>query len=341
MRRWLTHWCLEFRLLTSLPCDNEPHDQRHRFFCLATKHDGSGSDAPKQLLTISRRPIRLALPKIRNTMTDSTYTLKVRKSIFCAGADLLPHMRQATPEETGSWRTTKVAVIADIGLEVYDYSVEKNVPGKANRIERLGRILTLGNGTSIVFGKDSFRRFEVRDAAGNVIDRASRCSTDKSARELVKSYLLEAYPLYEGFTAGLILYMLASPYRDIWMDFARVGKKRLKKFCGRDERPYLFWDLGSEVYMLKDEVEPYTAPESTLYWFTRRQYSFDPKRFQQEGHGELFRLHKHLKDGHFEAQQITEEDDELKAILEDCGAFEIVFKASRDFDVSLDDGADG
>lgn len=290
--------------------------------------------------TVSDEPHE-ALIGSTNTTTDTPYFLLVRKSIFCAGADLLPHLRPATPEETGSWRTTKVAAIESNGPELYDYSLEKTVPGKAKQVERLGRILKLGNGISIVFEKDSFRRCEVRDVEGNVVERATHKSTDKTVREQVKSYLLEAYPLYEGFTAGLILYMLASPYRDIWMDFARVGKKRLKKFCGRDERPYLFWDLGSEVYMLKDEVEPYTAPESTLYWFTRRQYSFDPKRFLQEGHGELLWLHKHLKDGHFKAQQITEEDDELKAILEDCGAFEIVFKASRDFDVSLDDGADG
>ena len=274
-------------------------------------------------------------------MTDSTYTLKVRKSIFCAGADLLPHMRQATPEETGSWRTTKVAAIADIGLELYDYILEKSVQGKVKRVERLGRILTLGNGTSIVFGKNSFRRFEVHDAEGNVIDRASRGSTDRSVRELVKSYLLEAYPQYESFTVDLIVYMLACPYRDIWMDFARIGKKRLKKFCGRDERPYLFWDLGAEVYVLEDEVEPYSAPESTLYWFTRRRYRFDPEQFRQEGHSELLRVHKHLKDGHFNAQLITENEDELKAILEDCGAFEIVFKASKDFDESLNDDAEG
>ena len=274
-------------------------------------------------------------------MTDSTYTLKVRKSIFSAGADLLPHMRQATPEETGSWRTTKVAAIADIGLELNDYSVEKNVPEKAKRTERLGRILTLGNGTSIVFGKDSFRRFEVRDAAGNVIDRASRCSTDKSARELVKSYLLEAYPQYESFTVDLIVYMLACPYRDIWMDFARIGKKRLKKFCGRDERPYLFWDLGAEVYLLEDEVEPYTAPESTLYWFTRRRYRLNSEQFRHEGHGELLWLHNHLKHGRFDAQLINEEENELKAVLEDCGAFEIVFKASKNFDECLNDDAEG
>ena len=92
--------------------------------------------------------------------------------------------------------------------------------------------------------------------------------------------------------------------------------------------------------MLKDEVEPYTAPESTLYWFTRRRYSFDPKRFLQEGHGELLWLHKHLKDGHFDAQLITEKEDELKAILEDCGAFEIVFKAGKDFDESPDEAGE-
>lgn len=274
-------------------------------------------------------------------MTDSTYTLKVRKSIFCAGADLLPHMRQATPDETGNWRSMKVAAIADIGLELYDYSLEEHVQGRAKQVARLGRVLTFCNGVSIVFDKDSFRRFAVFDAAGNVIVRAKRGSTDKSVRELVKSHLLQAYPQYEGFIAEFIIYMLALPYRDIWMDFARIGNKRLKKFCAENERPYLYWDLGSEVYMLKDEAEPYTAPESALYWFTRRRYRFDPNRFLQEGHGELLWVHKHLKDGSFDEHLIAEEDIELKAILEDCGAFEIVFKASRDFDENPYDDADG
>ena len=280
----------------------------------------------------------------KSTMNGSSYSLLVRKSTFCAVVDLLPHMRQATPDETGSWQTTKVAAVKGCGPELAEYRIKKRFAEskKDQQILPLGRVLTLKDGTSIVFHKMSNWQMEVRNAAGEVIDRCKRGDTKKTLRSLFKHHLLRVYPHYEGFIADLFAYMILTPDRNFWMDFARIGKKRLNKLCDKDEKAYLFWDFGNELYFFQGDVELYSAPDSALYWFSRAEYLFDADYFQKEGKGDWLWLHEHMNDQKLklELRLAPDCDEFFEDLLSSCGALEIVFKASKDYEESWELGSE-
>mgnify|MGYP000010867123 FL=1 len=264
-------------------------------------------------------------------MKKYPYSLVVRKVIFCACSDLLGRLRQARPDETDHYKTVQVAPIKGAGPVLVEYSLKKHWPenDKDRQQQYLGRILQLQNGVSIVFHKKSSWRIEFRDAEGNIVDRCKRNDKAEAIRQKIKNCLEDAYPHYKNFNLSeRFVETLIKPFRDIWMDFVDISKKALSPMCKGSESPQLFWDLGDQVFFFEGDLEPFTAKESGLCWFSRTKYTLDFEYFQDKGHGDWLWLHNSFKDKELHLKPIRS-DNEIADVLSKCGAFEIVYNCKE------------
>lgn len=260
------------------------------------------------------------------------YALDIRKAVFCSGAELLPKIRPATPEETPNHLTTKVSSMPNRAPMLVEYFLRRRWP-KTNRERRkqcLGRILILKNGCSIVFHKQSRWRIEVRDRNGRIVDRCRRGDSPDAVREKIRLHLEKAYPDYKTFKLSeRIVETIIKPGGDIWMDFVRINQKALKPWCRNGEVPRLFWDLGRQIFFFQGALKPYTAPDSAVCWVRRMRCRFDFEAWMEKGGGDWLWLHDNLHNTELRVRTLKE-SDEMADIAASLGAIEIVFRAFSD-----------
>ena len=114
----------------------------------------------------------------------------------------------------------------------------------------------------------------------------------------------------------------------ITLFFVDISKKALSPMCKGSESPQLFWDLGDQVFFFEGDLEPFTAKESGLCWFSRTKYTLDFEYFQDKGHGDWLWLHNSFKDKELHLKPIRS-DNEIADVLSKCGAFEIVYNCKE------------
>lgn len=264
-------------------------------------------------------------------MKKYPYSLTVEKFFFCAGPDLLPRLRQATPEETGNYKTVKVAPIKGNGLMLVEYCLRKRWPENKKDREKipLGRILFLKDGYRIVFHKKSSWRIEIRDANGSVIDRCKRNDPPEAIRGKIKSCIEKFFPQYREYNLSeRFVETIIKPYRNIWKDFVDISKAALAPLCSEREKPYLFWEFGDHVFYFGDDLEYYAAKDSGLNWWSKASYRIDMEYFMSQGGGDWLWLHEHMNDKRLNRRPVRRGvDDITEKVMALAGALQIVFKA--------------
>ena len=155
-------------------------------------------------------------------MRKYPYYLYVQKTTFNVGPDIKRAIRRAKPEETDWYMKTQVADVGGYGPKLFEYSLKKRWPDnkKERKRIRLGRILELNNGTSILFHKTSSWRIEFLDVSGRIVDRCKRNDSYETKLLKIKLFIEKSYPHYrESNVADRIAATILSGFGEVWLEF--------------------------------------------------------------------------------------------------------------------------
>lgn len=260
-------------------------------------------------------------------MKKYPYYLYVYKATFNVGPDIKRTIRRAKPEETDWYMNTQVANVGGYGPKLFEYSLKKRWPEneKERKRNRLGRVLELNNGTSILFHKTSSWRIEFLDANGKIVDRCKRNDTYEAKLLKIKFFIENSYPHYrESNIADRIAATILSGFEKVWLGFVDISKKYLLPLCKENETPALFWDLQDRVFVYDEELPYYENKDTGICHRIFAYYTFDWDYFEKEGQSNWYWLHRHRKDKRLRLRAVPE-DGEFNPVR--CGALEIIFKA--------------
>lgn len=260
-------------------------------------------------------------------MKKYPYYLYVYKATFNVGPDIKRTIRRAKPDETDWYMKTQVANVGGYGPKLFEYSLKKRWPEneKERKRNRLGRVLELNNGTSILFQKTSSWRIEFLDANGKIVDRCKRNDTYEAKLLKIKFFIENSYPHYrESNVADRIAATILSGFEKVWLGFVDISKKYLLPLCEENETPALFWDLQDRVFVYDEELPYYENKDTSICHRIFTYYTFDWDYFEKEGQSNWYWVHRHRKDKRLRLRAVPE-DGEFGPVR--CGALEIIFKA--------------
>ena len=210
-------------------------------------------------------------------MQEFPYILTVTTTVFNLGPRITETMRKATPNEAEHYHKMMVAQMNDYGPKLMEYTLKKGNRKPKERLKkyRLGRILKLKNGTSIVFHKESKWRIEFLDAKGFVLSRCKRNEKQDAIRKKIKTYIENSYPEYmDGNFADRVTDTILRGFGHVWLDFVEISKAYLKPLCSTEEEPDFFWDLGDLLFFYRSELPYYANKNSGVCHRKYQQYAF-------------------------------------------------------------------
>ncbi|MDM8086792.1 hypothetical protein QUV44_01010 [Parasutterella secunda] len=260
-------------------------------------------------------------------MRKYPYYLYVHKATFNVGPDIKRAIRRAKPEETDWYMKTQVADVGGYGPKLFEYSLKKRWPDnkKEQKRIRLGRILELNNGTSILFHKTSSWRIEFLDVSGRIVDRCKRNDSYETKLLKIKLFIEKSYPHYrESNVADRIAATILSGFGKVWLEFYKISKDYLFPLCKSNEMPTVFWDLQDRAFIYDEELPYFSDKDSGICHTVFSCYTFDWEYFKKGGLNNWYWLHYHRKDQRLKLRHVpkTSEFD-----LARYGAFEIIFKS--------------
>lgn len=264
------------------------------------------------------------------------FYLCVDKAVFCSGLDLLRRMTPANDE----YQSTKSADIEGSGPMLVEYTIRKcntqNEKG-CSKVVYLGRVLQFNDNGFVVFPKKRNDAVLFKKPSGETI---SYCKADVSDKKLyfrIKEWIEKFYPEYKdyGMSDRIVKPVLLKKFKDIWMGFYKISKRILKRYCGKDETPHLFWEYGENVLLWNQDIDLFSNRNCGLCWIKSTAYHFDYEYLIRQGKMDLFWLHQNIKDKKLQLRSVIDHIDEeslsSEALLSMCGAFEMIYKVPKNY----------